>query len=237
MNFYNIDKDYSYKINKFDTITDEWCSRKEFGAYKRYTQNGYFDKINSALRFGFTPDPFVNDDILALDKLFQSLPNKLRNKTPLEVYRGTVLTQELKDIIEGKTQSNIYTDKAFVSTSKSKQVAEQFAQKEEGIIMHISIPKGSCIIDDENLPSYAGSKLDAEKEVLLPRNSQFRVLSYNPQTKIIEAEYIGQKQPLGIPRTTQEKQVGQDILADLNKKFLIEKITIKNEIEKPLYNT
>ena len=232
---YNLDKNYNFNINKQDTQIEEWCSSKEFGAYRRYTQNGYFEKINFALRFGFTNDFLVNNDILSLDKLFETLPNKIKNKTPLTVYRGTILTKELKDIINGKAQNNIYTDKGFVSTSKSKEVAEQFAQKEEDIILQITIPKNSTIIDDEKLPSYVCSKMNSEKEVLLPRNAQLKILSYNPQNKIIKAEYIGQKTPLEIPRITEAKHSGQDILSNLNKEFILKDTKIKEEYKNKIY--
>ena len=235
MNPYKLDTNFNFKINKLDTTTAEWCLRREFDAYKRYTQNGYFEKINSALRCGITTDQFVNDDILAIDKLFLTMPNKLRTKSPMTVYRGTVLTQELKDIINGKTQSNIYTEKAFVSTTKSKQVAELFATKEDGIIMKINIPRGSSIIDDENLPSYASSKMGSEKEVLLPCNAQFRILSYDPLSRIVEAEYIGQKQPLEIPRIMEIKYSGRDILSNLNKEFILKDIKIKEEHKNKIY--
>ena len=235
MNAYNLDKNYTFKINKLDTTTEEWCSRKEFGAYKRYTQNGYFEKINSALRCGITNDYFVNEDIQALDRLFLALPNKLRNKTPLNVYRGTILTQELQDILTGKSENNIYTDKGFVSTSKSKQVAKLFAQKDDGIMMYITIPKNSCIIDDSFLPSYAGSKMESEQEVLLPRNAQFRILSYNPESRIVEAQYIGQKQPLEIPQIIEIKSSGQDILSNWNKEFILKDIQIKDKYKNKIY--
>ncbi len=182
-NFYEFERKNKYNTN---CDTDNWCLSHHFNSYKEYTKNGLFEKINGFLRYGITDDIFTENYIRNLDKLFETLPKKLRNTVPLEVYRGI------------KLDSDIYLDKGFVSTSKSKSIAKQF-MGEDGVLFHIIIPRNSVIIDDEKLPSYARSFMKTEQEVLLPRNAQFKILSYNPKTGIVEAEYIGQKQPLEMP--------------------------------------
>lgn len=210
---------FSYKdLNKEDQVVDSWCSSRDFNAYRRYTANGYFEKINSALRTGYTDDICVEDDILALDRLFQQVPKQITPKTDMEVFRGVSLKKELTDILQGKSDTDIYVDKAFVSTSKSKQVAKQFALGEDKVILHITIPKGSKIIDDYYLPSYVRSKMAGEEEVLLPRNAQFKITNYNPKTKVVDAIYLGSKCTSEMPQLY--RYSGRDVLSDLNKTFI-----------------
>lgn len=216
-------------VQKTSPEMDTWVLSREFRVYKDYTLNSYFEEINNSLRSGLTDNICMNDAINALDTLFQTMPKQATPKTDMEVYRGTLLTKELNDIITGKAKTDIYTEKGFVSTSKSKQIAKQFALGEDKVIMHITVPKGSKVIDDSILPSYIASKMSNEQEVLLPRNSQFKILSYNPKTRIVEAEFIGQAQPLEMP--TYSKYSGYDILANLNKNALLpkEKFIINKE--------
>ncbi len=89
------------KINKIDRSIYEWSYQKEFGVYKRYTKNGHYQQINSALRNGFTDDILVNDEISRLDKLFETLPQKLRNRTPIQVYRGVALNYDIYNFLQG----------------------------------------------------------------------------------------------------------------------------------------
>ena len=222
------DNNLPLKINKESQQIESWCLSRDFDVYKRYTKNGYFEKINNALRYGYTNDFFVQEDIQALDRLFQKMPTQIIPKTDMTVYRGTFLTNELSDILQGKSKTNIFTDKAFVSTSKSKQVAKQFVNNEDKILLKITVPKGSKVIDDERLPSYVASIMKGEQEVLLPRNARFKVLSYDENSGIVDVLYLGQKQPLEMPEFFEHS--GQDILSDLNKNsLLIEKIPLYNK--------
>lgn len=218
---------YDLKLkNQYNSCTDieNWCLSSPFDSYKAYTKNGLFEKINSFLRYGITDEIFIENYIRNLDKLFETLPQKLRNTVPLEVYRGIKLNPELEQLINGKLDSDIYLDKGFVSTSKSKSIAKQF-MGEDGVLFHIIIPRNSVIIDDEKLPSYARSFMKTEQEVLLPRNAQFKILSYNPKTGIVEAEYIGQKQPLEMPQKI-ILPTHQEICGIYNKILLNKKIKL-----------
>lgn len=210
---------------------DDWAPQKLMSVFSRYTQNSYFEQINNALRSGYSESILVNDDIEALDKLFKLVPNKLKNKTPMTVYRGALLTKELDDILKGKSKTDIYTEKAFVSTSKSKQVAKQFAMYGDKVILEIELPKNTTFIEDSMLPSYARSKMSNEEEVLLPRNAQFKITGFDPKTKIVKATYLSQKQPLEMPEIFEYS--GTDMLSNLNKNLLlIKKEPLKNNIDK-----
>ena len=211
---------FNNKENSTSAAIDDWCTTKDFYAYKRYTLNSYFESINEALRSGFTNDFSIKYDIQQLDNVFKTIPEKIKPQKDMEVYRGAYLSDELKNIIKGNSKTNIYTDQGFVSTSKNINVANRFAKGNDKVLLHITIPKGSSVIEDEKLPSYARSKMK-EEEVLLPRNSQFKILSYNPITKTVEAEFIGQKKPLDFPTYTEDS--GRNTLSDINKIFINKK--------------
>ena len=223
---------YDKPIKKLNSeAIDEWAPAKLMSVFSRYTQNSYFEQINNALRSGYSESILVNDDIEALDKLFKLVPNKLKNKTPMTVYRGALLTKELDDILKGKSKTDIYTEKAFVSTSKSKQVAKQFAMHGDKIILEIELPQNTTFIEDSMLPSHARSKMSNEEEVLLPRNAQFKITDFNPKTRTVKAIYLGQKQPLEMPEIFEYS--GSDMLSNLNKNLLlIDKEPMKNNIHK-----
>ena len=227
-NFEKYDKPIS-NLNSKDC--EDWAPSKLMSVFSRYTQNSYFEQINNALRSGYTESILVNDDIEALDKLFKLVPNKLKNKTPMTVYRGALLTKELDDILQGKSKTDIYTEKAFVSTSKSKQVAKQFAMHGDKIILEIELPQNTTFIEDSMLPSHARSRMSSEEEVLLPRNAQFKITDFSPKTRTVKAIYLGQKQPLEMPEIFENS--GSDMLSNLNKNLLlIDKEPMKNNIHK-----
>lgn len=223
---------YQKPITKLNSeAIDSWAPDKLMSVFSRYTQNSYFEQINSALRSGLSRSILVNDDIEALDKLFSLVPNKLKNKTPMTVYRGAKLTKELDEILQGKSKTNIYTEKAFVSTSKSKQVAKQFAMHGNKVIFAIELPINSTFIEDSMMPSYARSKMRNEEEVLLPRNAQFKITDFNPKTRIVKATYLGQKKPLELPEIFEYS--GASLIGDLNKNLLLfEKEPLNNELFK-----
>lgn len=200
-----------------------------FSAFREYTQGDLCKEINSALRLGCTDDFTVLSDIRKMDKMFANLPDTMKTKAPMRVYRGTLLCGELGDILSGKSDSNVYTDKGFVSTSKNKEVAKVFATlKKDAVLFDIIIPKGYLVLDDEKLPSCVGSVIKPQHEVLLPRNAQFEILSYDENTRVVKVVYLGQKKPLDMPKRVSEVS-GFDILADINKGMLTcHKILEKN---------
>ena len=223
-------KEYKTHITKTNMEAfDDWAPSKLMKVFTRYTQNSYFESINNALRTGYSESILVNDDIESLDELFQLIPNKLKNKTPMTVYRGGLLTKELDEILQGKSKTDIFTEKAFVSTSRSKQVAKQFAMGDDKVIFEITIPPNSTFIEDSMLPSHARSIMSSEEEVLLPRNAQFKITEYNPKTKIVKATYLGQKLPLDIPKIFEYS--GASSLSDVNKCLLVNNKEKINKIE------
>ena len=220
---------YEKPIIKFNSeAIDDWAPDELMQVFAKYTQNSYFEDINNALRSGYSKDELVNHHIEALDKLFKLVPNKLKNKTEMTVYRGARITKELDDILQGKSKTDIYTEKAFVSTSKSKQVAKQFAMHGDKVILEIKLPANSTFIEDSMLPSHAQSKMKNEEEVLLPRNAQFKITDFDPKTRVVKATYVGQKLPLDMPEIFEYS--GASLLSEINKSLLLaEKEHLNND--------
>lgn len=100
-----------------------------------------------------------------LDSLFENVPLLVE---PLVVFRGG--GRQLAQVSTG----TIFSDKAFVSTSSSKELASSFVRA-KGALLKIVIPKGSKVVP---LPHM--TQLLSEREILLPRNSRFRVVATQP---------------------------------------------------------
>jgi hypothetical protein len=116
-----------------------------------------------------------------LDKAFKDPRNRTQKDTTL--YRGIDNATLLDSMEVGST----ITDKGFVSTTYSQDVAKGFSQDEEemtdtGAVITIRVPKGRPAIDMQNI-SEAGD----EEEVLLPRNSKFKVVSKKGNKVTLEA--------------------------------------------------
>ena len=146
----------------YDTLAKKFRSEKLPGSKARtsyfdYLSSGYHF-INSSLRKNSVPP-----EALRLDSLFFSSP---RNWT---VYRGMNST-----FLRNLKVGDEFTDKAFVSTSVEAFKATPFSSsvhRDDGLIektlVRIRIPKGQKILFGDR----------EEREIILPRNTRFRVKS------------------------------------------------------------
>ena len=91
----------SWKLKKEFNPIDSPAAYMDLRIYQRYTQNGYFEKINTALRSGYTDDIGVQWDISELDKIFEALPKQILPKNDMLVYRGASLDDEMNKILQG----------------------------------------------------------------------------------------------------------------------------------------
>ena len=84
---------------------------------------------------------------------------------------------------------NIVTDKGFVSTTPSMGTYTNMfgGRPGESYIMRIKLPKGTTGC---NMKRCKGLYWGGNEELLLPRNSQFKVLEVDDNAKIIEVEYL-----------------------------------------------
>lgn len=125
--------------------------------------------VNDALRAGGT-DPRVR----ALD----SAINKQTTTRPIAVFRGAGTA------LAGLQPGDTFTDKGYVSTSLMENIGRGFGRQEARqnyVAAQIEIPTGAHAMP-----------MTAEREVLLPRNSTFRVTGVE-QHPIVWPEPYGRK--------------------------------------------
>lgn len=117
--------------------------------------------LNSALRQGRVEG--YKDDVATLDGLMRGA----KTKEDVTVYRGMFgnygdnLTNNYERI-----KGTVIVDKAFASTSLNANIANEFSSK---TILKVGVPKGSRALYLSMSPD------DKSHEVLLPRNSKFKI--------------------------------------------------------------
>lgn len=146
--------------------------------YKESEEEGGFQAINNALRSGSGKH---SETIRRIDEGFNYFGQN-SSKRQL-VYRGV----EKFEAVDNLKVGDILTDKAFVSTTQNKSVAEEFAHS-GGYLLEITIPAGANYIDMESIEGFDQSKMHEESELLLERNAQFKVTGRSG--KRIQMEYI-----------------------------------------------
>lgn len=152
----------------------------EITAIKYYTGLGYL-RINGQLRGEFQTDRRLDDAIKSLD----SVLNKSTMNADTVVFRG--FPKWYSDFLRqgGIAVGSVLYDDAFLSTSMSMEVSKSFAEWPDGLMVKITVRKGSQAMD---LSPYS-TKPD-EKEILLPRGTGLRIVGYDAHTQVLEAEVI-----------------------------------------------
>lgn len=151
----------------------------EVDALRDY-QTASYHQINGFLR-GTKVDRYDEEynSALEVERAVQELDSALAKSTINEdmvLYRG--ITGELgKQLANGEDAlqvGTIITDKGFISTSTNKNSAMSFGV--DGVLAKISVSAGSRGLELADLPKVNNREIhSAEKEVLLPRGSSFRV--------------------------------------------------------------
>ena len=154
---------------------DQPPTEAELEAVAHYTGSG-FAEINEALREGEIPAE-LEPTIAALDAL---LGRQLLRRGRA-VYRGIDIPL-LEEIEEGV----IIEDPAFLSTSGDLHVARRFAgDGDHAIVVEILAPAEARGMDVAHL-----SEHPAELETLFARGARLRVLSWNPDERILTVEIV-----------------------------------------------
>ncbi|GEM_PF-6855601 len=126
--------------------------------------------INSALRNG---DPTFDKFAKSLDTI---IAERAMNQNVV-VYRG------IDQSVVGKTlpkPGDTIIDPAFVSTSYSVRISDQFTQHvgDKRVILKIKVPEGQNALDlsaTRNVRDISGVRIEDEFEVLLPRNTPIKI--------------------------------------------------------------
>lgn len=196
-----ITSNYSY-IKTPDKNENPILSQKDYDAILSYTSASSDSiEINRALRKTELLPSRYADITKRLDSLF--LTDYSTNDFPIRVYRGLTFDifnkdADIQDILRLKNKNeSTFIDKGFVSTSTSKDIAERFKGK-NGILLEINVPANSKYLDLHKLTKgsfHSNNNLKREKEYLFPRNSKFKVISFDERTCVCKVEYMGEVFP------------------------------------------
>lgn len=131
--------------------------------YNKYKVNS--DQINAQLR-GDVALENINFNV----GLFDSLIQKYQTHIEVTLYRVMPL-----EYIEDYNVNDIYSDKAYLSTSRDRDNILQFCKYPQIAVLEVSCKPGSKMINMELSETVSGD----EGEFLLARNSRFSVVRKN----------------------------------------------------------
>ena len=142
---------------------------------------------NDELRAAGTIPKIKAQIIKNLDNLIGKYPLPAQ----LTVYRGMYTDSEF---LARLNQQQYFQDKGFISTSRSSVVANDFAQMAKGfsgikdgeaVMMKINLPKGFKAAPIETA---VDSQFAEQREVLLPRNTVFKVTKISRREGLKEGD-------------------------------------------------
>lgn len=162
---------------------------QEINAVTKYTGGGYeYRAIQDMLRGGDVTGYLSNDEILDIEDVIRGLDSLIETSAPIDeavtTFRGISVDPTddgafLQTWLNAKP-GEIITDAGYSSTTFDEAYATRRASRTaKGVVLEIVNPVGTRGLD----PLAAETPLDAaglrfvEKEWLLPRNTQFRVIS------------------------------------------------------------
>jgi hypothetical protein len=174
---------------KIEEITDEGS------ALVTYKSSGY-DPINKLLRGrGGSYEERFKDELMGkiknIDKVINAAPPLQRN---IMTYRG-MTGFETNKFLQSLDKGDIFEDKAFVSTTLDKNMAEDWVsnmfgtrqRRSDGWVLEIQNPAGTKGLMLDGLLNDAAQD---EAEWLLPRKSRFEVISIDKNTKDIKVRVV-----------------------------------------------
>jgi predicted kinase len=135
-------------------------------------KDSQFAMLNLALRLGFDMDPESAQVLRGLDAV---MPHGFVG-TDLGVYRGVEGPRMFGPAWSrnGDMTGTEWQDPGYVSTSGSLEVASKFGNAPEGdlVVLRVVVPRGA-----RGIGMQTGAAKDDEEELLLDRNSRFRVVA------------------------------------------------------------
>jgi hypothetical protein len=131
------------------------CNRNLITAYSEIL----YVELNNSLR-GVKPDPVCNEVAEKLNVALRKLPMVKEH-----VYRGSKLTPELQKMMRDYHKDSCFTDLAFMSTSRSLDIAKNFA---ESVILKLYTTSGR---DIDSISDHEG-----EREILIPPHTWFKLI-------------------------------------------------------------
>lgn len=171
-------------------VTDEEkAALKEYQSGMYNSAIGGYANIQAYLRTGKPKfGTFDAKEKAIADEVAKQVSSAIKKhplEKPMTVYRGMKITKDDEgskmygDLKPGDT----FQDKGFTSTSTNKKVGDKFAEKlnrsDVQVVIEVSLKEG-----DPALPMDLYHKHESEKEILLDRNTKFKVVSVSERSGI-----------------------------------------------------
>ena len=219
-----VEDDVQRENSQYAKFVEKWQYRPEDHTYNidgaLYYMSGGAEDVNAWLaNVDTSQDPYpgkyteewYKTTVKTLDKLINLFP---KIKKDIIAYRGVHSRRENDPLIEmlSKLQpGDEFTNVAYSSTSIVKSVADGFAK--DGYLLEIVVPRGTkgmfadpaIGVKFEEPDAYSDPSLfiDLEAELVLPRNTTFRVLSRDGDTiRVVVADAASEK-PVELPKQEQ----------------------------------
>ena len=118
----------------------------------------------------------ILEKIAQIDKLIEKAKPLKKDSVVYRAIDGSAAEQFISDLCNNK----LVTDRGYMSTGTNLTTSEfkYYAEKENSFILRILLPKGTKGL----YPSVS--------EIVLPRNSHLKLVSFDKELKIIDCEYI-----------------------------------------------
>lgn len=185
-----------YKILSTSEL-EEWQGKKEYKDWENNLTIAEKTALQNYRATSFSTNSYLrrpelqsiyHPEVLARTK--KDIPNleKSINKGSLSesvmVFRG-LDSEEISQNFS-KMKGKIIQDKAFVSTTLDRKVTSAFLREENPVLLSIRLAKGTKVASIHSL-SAPGKQ---EAEILLQRNSRFKVTSATKQGKVVKLDVI-----------------------------------------------
>lgn len=153
-----------------EVLTSHFNKKLSLTKEERLILTSYTDDYFSDIYESMTDNIELTTEVKHYIKLLDKITHKSKLPVSLKLYRGTNEERLQESIIK---QGHIITNVTFYSTSIDKATANSFRKSStgKGILLEFDIPAGYHGIWMKPL-----SSIPKEKEILLPRNEQFKIV-------------------------------------------------------------
>lgn len=155
--------DKNFALTYYQLDGDELDS--DLDTYWNYSADGWSDPVSNYLRTGESdPDEIFDND--EMDEMVSAMDAV----AAAHVLENSVSTYRVapKSIYGDVPDGTVVTDKAFMSTTGHRVVAEEYKTQDNDTLMRVDLPAGSHMIPHMHLGG------GAKGEVILPRNMPLR---------------------------------------------------------------
>lgn len=237
-----MNSDMSMKEDPKQVSSQEKAALAEYQSGMHNSALGGYANINGFLRDGkpkfgkYTPDEEKLVEEVA--KNVSSAIQKHPVKGPMTVYRGLKIDKESTALLDQYMKAkpgDVITDKGFTSASKDRKVADKFSEKlnrgDNQVVITINLKDG-----DFALPMDDYHKHGSEKEMLLDRNTKFKVVSSQNKMGVLHLtlEIQSKSESKLAELRDQYKAEGQKHAAKVVDKKMKEMATPKGPTEKDI---